>query len=758
MQIQHKLRLFALIFFTYTLTIYSSYSSTSLNGYIKDTESKETIIGAVLSISGTNLGAYSNKNGFYSITNIPSGKQEIRINFIGYKEKVLQIDFKNGQSLRRDIELEQSPIMTDEVTVRSERADDRRQISISRINVPVKQLKKLRIGGESDVFRSLQFLPGILTSSQISSGLFVRGGSPDQNLVLIDGATVYNPSHLFGFISTFNADAIKDVDLIKGGFPAEYGGRLSAVLAMTQKDGNKEEFHGKANLGVLSSKLSLEGPGLPGGSWFIGGRRTYFELIKEFLPDDPTEPIPDFNFYDINAKYAQDIGIDDKLFFSGFMSKDNLDYDGIGATLNLDVGNTTGSLRWTRIIKENLFNSLSISGSQYTNRFSGGPSGFAFLIENQITDYTLKETLEWYNSDYLTHKFGFEVTNYVFDYIQSFTGEDTVSSSGSNDPGSTNLQIVDWNYSAFAQANYNIMEIVQLQGGLRASYWDLSKHLTIDPRVAMKYKVSDDFSVKAAWGIYHQNLRLAAQPDFSFFDTWLPTDTTLPPSKSIHYILSAETVPYEGYNLNFDLYYKQMYDVSELNRNILSAEEANDIFLIGDAESYGFEIFLQKKYGKLTGWVGYALGFISSKFDSINNGEEFRPKYDRRHDLKIVVQYEIDKNWDIGGSFTFQSGQSFTGATSVFSSRLPGRNNGKLILVPSQRYGLRLPNSHQLNLNGSYAFKIYDYPSRLILDIYNVYSRRDIWFRYYNTREDEIEIEDVRLLPIIPTISFEITF
>jgi hypothetical protein len=270
--------------------------------------------------------------------------------------------------------------------------------------------------------------------------------------------------------------------------------------------------------------------------------------------------------------------------------------------------------------------------------------------------------------------------------------------------------------------------------------------------------MSDRIALKAAWGIFSQNLRLATQNDFSFFDTWMPTDSTVPSSRAIHYIFSLETEPIDGINVNFDIYYKKMDNVSELNMNALKGETVSDVFYIGNANSYGAEIFIQKKYGKLTGWMGYALGFIRAQFDSINNGESFRPKYDRLHDFKLMLQYNIDDQWDIGASFTFQSGQSYTGATSRFQTRLPGQNWGRGKIVPSQRYGLRLPPSHQLNVNASYSFKMFGLSAKAIVDIYNVYNHKDIWFRYYNTSQKETTIEDVSLLPVLPSFSLEIKF
>lgn len=732
--------------------------SGSLSGFVKDSETEETLIGATVFIKGTKLGAYTNKSGFFSITGIEPGEYEVSVTSVGFEKLIEKINITKDKGIRKTFMLKQNTVMKEGITVDAEKEVEKREISISKIKVPIKQIKQIRTAGEADVFRSLQYLPGVLTSSQISSGLYIRGGSPDQNLILLDGSVVYNPSHLFGFISTFNPEAVKDVELIKGGFPAEYGGRLSSVLTITQKDGDRSGIHGLGSIGAISSRLSLEGP-IGNGSWFVGGRRTYFEAIKALLDDDPTEPLPDYSFWDVNGKISQNFGRDDKIFFSGMMTEDFLDYSSFGLSVGLGIENKAGSVKWTHIFGDNLFSTLNLSGSTYSNGFVGGQSGFTFDVSNSITDYTLKGSLEWFTTDKITHKFGFESSRYRFNFYQNIGSDsDTTTQTESNGGGQLNLDIYDWNHSFYGQINDQLTDLMSMQLGIRVNYWENSDLLTFDPRIAFRYQFQENVAVKASWGIYHQNLRLASQQDFSFFDTWLPTDSTLPASRAYHYILSFETEPTEGYDLNFDFYYKNLNNMSELNNLILEANTARDVFFIGDAEAYGGEVFLQKRYGNFNGWIGYALGFIYANFDSINNGETFRPKYDRRHDLKIVANYMLNDNWEFGASFTFQSGQSYTGQTSRFQTYLPGSNLGKGITVPSQRYGLRLPASHQLNVNVAYSFKMFKLPAKLILDIFNIYNRRDIWFRYYDTTQEETEVKDIKLLPIVPSVSFEIKF
>lgn len=730
----------------------------SFTGIVTNKENQETIIGATIRLKGTKYGSYTNKSGFFTIRNIPDGKYTVIISYVGFQTLEQTISFSKGENKKVNYTLSVSDkFKTDEVEVVADKLEDKKQITISRVNIPIEQLKEIRIGGESDIFRSLQLLPGILTSSQISSGLYVRGGSPDQNLVLLDGSTVYNPSHLFGFISTFNSEAVKDVDFIKGGFPAEYGGRLSSVLNITQKDGNREKVEGNVGVGILSSKLTLEGP-IGNGSWFIGGRRSYFDLIKNLVGEDPESPLPDYNFYDLNGKITQDLGENDKIFLSGFLSSDKLGYDASGVGINLAVGNRLASLKWQHIDKD-YFLWVNLSASRYFNNFTGGNSGYNFLVENSISDYTLKTNFEWYNSEDFTTKFGLEVNNYNFSYLTNFTGETDSTKEGSGG-GTINMAFTDYNYAVFAQSNYQINPENSIQFGLRSTYFQYADQFKFDPRVAFTHQFSDNMTLKGSFGVFHQSLKLATQPDFSFLDTWLGADSSLNISRSIHYILSLETKPLDGYDLNFDIYYKSLDYINELNRLALEVHKASDALYEGNGKAYGAEIFIQKRVGRFTGWAGYGYGFVFAQFDSINGGREFRPKYDRRNDVKLVAQYELDKDWSVGANFTFQSGQSYTGLTSTFVSRLPGMTVGRTKLIPSERYGLRLPNSHQLNINATYSFQIWDTPAKLIFDVYNVYNHRDIWFRNFNTNVDtgKIEVQDVKLLPIIPSISFEMKF
>ena len=741
------------VFICSTLCAFSSPIEAPISGFIEDSTTKETLVGATVRVANSKYGAYTNKAGYFSIANVPSGKQTIVVSALGYEVKKIEVDVPTTGGLKLRIAMTESSVLTEQVMVVADRENEQRQISISRVDIPVKQLAQIRVGGEADVFRALQMLPGVLTSSQISSGLYIRGGSPDQNLVLLDGMTVYNPTHLFGFISAFNTDAVKDVELLKGGFPAEYGGRMSAVLNVTQKDGNRDHIEGVLGLGLISSRASLQGP-LGNGSWFIGGRRTYLDLLLGLLPEDPESPFPSFNFYDLNVKVTQNFVDNDKVSISGFLTKDLLTLTQPGLYFQVGIGNQATALNWSHIFGSNLFLQTTLSASRYNNGFSGNNSGFKFEIDNSITDYTLKTFLEWYANESVTIKAGYEGTRYVFTYDQKTGSQDDASGGKAQ----FSLYAPDYVHSMFVQGNILVTDQLSLQTGLRGNYWDYSATTTFDPRLAARYQIAPDVAVKVAWGQFHQYLRLASAPDFSFFDTWLPTDKTVPTAMATHYLASVETHPAEGYTFNVDVYYKKLYNINELRVNQVRASTVAEVFYIGNGEAYGAEFFLQKKMGKLTGWVGYGLGYVYAQFDSINQGARFRPKYDRRHDLKINALYTLNDRWEFGASFMFQSGQSYTGATSQLSGGMPDWTGGSSKVNPSQRWGLRLPNSHQLNVNINYNTTLWSLPLRLFIDLYNVYSLRPIWFRYYDTNKPIPTVTDVRLLPILPTVSAELRF
>ncbi len=732
----------------------------TISGTVYDSLSKEPLVSATVLVQELQKGRFTNADGYFILPQIPFGTYHLRITYLGYRPKIISITV-SPQNPRRVLKIFLVPdtLELGEVVVEAEREIEKREVIISRVHIPLQQLTSVRIASERDIFRTLQYLPGILSSSQVSSGLYIRGGSPDQNLILLDGATVYNPSHAFGFYSTFNADAIKDVQLYKGGFPAEYGDRMSAVLDITQKEGNKTAYHGKLIIGTLSSQGSVEGPIplLPRSSFFLAGRRTYLEIVKPFLPEDPENPIPDFYFYDLNGKITMLPGDDDKVSLGGFLTRDIFRVRNAGTHFTFGILNRVASLRWAHVFTPQLLLTALGSASYYENRLDGSNFGFDFQIKNFIQDLAFKVTTEYYPTDRLSLKAGGEYHHYRFQFYQNFTGKrDTVIQEGSGRFGTIHFDVPDETFSIFLQGSYKLTDLLLIQAGIRSLTMGLRDLTVVMPRLALRYQFHPDFSVKLLWGIYKQYFYLAYQPNFSFFDTWLPTDPLTNPPTAQHYILSVEGYPLPNIKTSVDVYYKPMKHIAEFNRFSISGNSTRDIFLFGDGIAYGIEIFAQKKTGKLTGWVGYAYGYVEWQIDSLNNGKPFNPRYDRRHDFKIVLNYQISRRWEAAASFFFQSGQPYTPATSRFQSRFPGENPGRGVVIPADLYSLRLPPSHQLNLSIRYHTTIFDLPAIFSLDIYNVYSRRDIFARIYDTTSEVTTVTDVKLLPIVPSFSVEV--
>lgn len=726
---------------------------TTISGFVADSANGETLIGATVSIKGEKLGSITNKSGYFVIQGVNTGKHTIRATYLGYRPKETTVNV-GTEPVKLRIMLARQDVKGESITVEATREEEQHEIKISTVSVSAAQIQSMPAFGESDLFRALQYLPGVLTSSQISSGLYIRGGSPDQNLVLLDGSTLYNPSHLFGFFSTFNNDAIKNVELIKGGFPAEFGGRLSAVINVTNKDGDREHAHGQLSLGLISSRLTLETP-LGNGAVFVSGRRTYIDLLTGLLPDDPTSPIPSYYFYDLNGKATQNLGGADKVSLSGYGGADKLGLNGGGISFLLNWGNRAGAARWTHLFSDNLVSDVNLTASHYYSGLQGDNGGYKFTLENDITDYTLKANVDYYLTQEHLVKAGVEASQYVFSYQQDFSGGDSTAQQ-SND--STNLGVNDKAVAFFIQDAWQASSLLALQFGLRADWEELGRRVSFDPRFSARYILTDDIALKASWGVYHQYLHLAAQEGFSFFDVWLPSDSTVGASQAIQYIGGVESHPWDGYDFNVEGYYKALSNITSFRNYVIRAKTVGQIFSIGTGQAYGVEFFLQKKVGPLTGWIGYSLAWVTQKFPDINNGNAFPPKYDRRHDVNIVGTYKLSDRWRVGAAWVYGTGQTYTAATSRFRVQLPDASEGVDYTYPGDRNALRLPASHRLDANVSYETTIFGYASTLSLDIFNVYSHRDIWFRFYDTKKNPTEVTDVRLLPIIPTFSMDVKF
>jgi outer membrane cobalamin receptor len=723
-----------------------------ISGYVKDSASGETIIGATLRVRVLKRGAVTNKSGYFALY-LPSGQDLlVEVSYVGYATISKKFKLAEGERRTETFLLTESKVQGQEVVVQTDKEKEHREApQVSSVTLQPAQIASIPKAGEGDIMRILQLLPGVQSLSEISAGLYVRGGSPDQNLILLDGATLYNPNHFFGFFSTFNSDAIKDVELIKGGYPAEYGGRLSAVLNVTNRDGDLNRTNGKVSLGVISSRASVETP-VGDGAFSISARRTYIDYVLGVTGLQKSLDLPEYRFFDLNGKFTQNLGEKDKIFVSGFGGSDKLFYGNGAAASSVDInwGNQAGSSGWTHIFSSNLFSHFTLSGSHYFSLLQFGLGDNSFKFDNQIYDLTFKGDAEYFASQKDIIKTGFQVSKYDF----------ILNIKQANNPPNADIDVRPYYYAGYISNEWKPDERWALTTGLRVDGITSNGDVGIDPRVTARYILNEDVTLKASWGIYHQYLKLAANPLFSAFDLWLPVDSTQKASRADQYVLGVSTVPFEGFTFDVETYYKNMTNLVELKPNIVQGSKLSDIFFVGSGYSYGIEFFLQKQIGDITGWVGYTLAYNRRTFPDINNGTTFPPVYDRRNDLNVTVTYRLNDRWTLGSTFVYATGQSYSQTTALYNAPEPDYD-GKTIPVEGTKNGLRLEPYNRLDLSATYSFGLFTEKrnAEFFVDIYNVYNHRNVWFRRVDTQaEPAPTLTDVRLLPILPTFGISVKF
>jgi hypothetical protein len=722
-----------------------------LSGYVKDSASGETIIGAKVQVRALKLGSVTNKGGYFALY-LPSGTEHIvEVSSIGYAPATRTIRLQENEKKSLTILLSSAAIQGQEVVVQTDREKELREApQVSRVSLQPAQVASLPKAGEADLFRILQLIPGVQTISEISSGLYIRGGSPDQNLILLDGSTLYNPSHFFGFFSTFNSDAIKDVDLIKGGFPAQYGGRLSAVLNVTNKDGDLYNTNGKLSIGLISSRATIETP-VGDGAFTLSGRRTYIDLILDATGLTEELDIPSYHFFDLNGKFTQNLGDFDKLAISGYGGEDDLTLADENAASRVAIGwgNQAGSIAWTHIFANNLFSRFALNGSHYFSLSEFGLGDNSFTFDNDIRDYSLHGDLEWFSGRNNLVKTGFQLSQYEF----------KLNIKAGNNPPNADIDLSPIYWAGYVSDEWKPTDKIAVTMGLRLDGITASDDLGIDPRISARYILNEDITLKASYGIYHQYLKLATNPLFTAFDLWLPVDSTQAASVASQYVIGVATVPWEGYSLEVEAYYKDMSNLVEIRPNIVTGNSLADIFFVGSGFSYGLEFFLQRQIGDLTGWIGYTLAYNRRTFPDINDGTTFPPIYDRRNDLNVVATYRLNDRWTVGSSFVYATGQSYSQTTAYYIAYEPDYA-GKPIPIEGSKNGLRLPPYHRLDLSATYSFGLFSDTrnAEFNIDIYNVYNHRNVWIRRTEPGSNPPKIEDIRLLPILPTFGLQVKF
>lgn len=770
-----KIILICCIIFYAHIFAFAQSGSGTVYGVVSEEKSGENVISiSVVLYPEENIttskpvrGAITNKFGAYTIPNIPSGEYYLVTRAVGYQTFTKKIKIKENEKIKLDIQLINQDVKGQEIIVEAERLEDANSRLSTIMVSPAFVSKMPSLGGEVDVFRTLQLLPGVKQATELSSGLYVRGGSPDQNLNLLDGVIVYNPSHLGGFLSVFNNDALRDIKLVKGAFPAEYGGRLSSVLDMTMKEGTKEKFSGSGGVSLISSRLTLEGPINENSTFMISGRRMYLDLLMWAAMSNKDE-IATYYFYDLNAKVNYKISEKDRIFVSGFLCNDVLD-EPKKSDYNFDVfwGNKTANLRWMHIVSPVLFTNSSLIYTDYsfnTDIFDKENPSNNLQTKSQIRDIMLRTEAQYFPHQDHRIKSGAEI---IWHNFQSRFTTDLIPKEMENPFNTKDLNSLE--AALFLQDEWKISELLNTNIGTRFYYFQEANYFALEPRMSFSYSLSDATSLSLSGALAHQFLHLIVRNDITLpTDLWFPSTSKIKPSKSWQVVLGAEHILNKGeYLISIEAYYKDIQNLLEYKDSATFSFgiPLEDQFTSGRGVAYGVELFVNKRIGNFTGWIGYTLAWTKRQFNELNNGKWFNPRYDRRHDVSLVLTYELGERWELGAAWIYGTGQAYTMPTGIYSyqSPIPGDNYKENKYQYTERNGARLPSFHKLDLNFIYKFSWFDVPWQLSLNIYNAYNRKNpfAWYikKSFNEKGEEYPVvKQLTLFPIIPTIGISFKF
>ncbi len=772
------------------LNIYAEKASDlSVSGFVYDESNGEALIGANVYIKELGIGSSTNTSGYFVIARVPKGDYTLVCSYIGYES--FSKDIKVLQSLKTSykIFLKPTSLSTQEIVVTGDSVRTAEKLfakPISIVNLNAKQINQIPRMIEADLLRSLQTMPGITAISDFSSAIYVRGGTPDQNLYMIDGTDVYNPEHAFGVFSNFNTNAIKNVEISKGGFGAQYGGRLSSVLDITNLDGNRNKFEGFVNVSLLSASTTLQTPLGNLGSLSGSFRRTYIDQTYAKWSDD----IPAYYFYDANIKGFFDLDEKNKVTISYFSSKDDLDFK-----VDKDAaesfgflywwGNTTGSVNWKHIFSPNLFASFWLTGSRFESDFN--LEAIQVKENNYLSDYAIKGNLEYFYSNELQFRLGVEQKLLHEKYIQESVD------------GMIDIQNKRQYTSAFLSANWKPSPKWEIEAGLRYDYFNSDSTFSrFSPRFSAKYRLSESSSLKFATGVYHQFINRV--PRLFFASIWVTANKYEGESSANHFILGYQKEIGAVWEFELETYYKTYKNICQFNetvgadikpskfdrfgRPIYSTTE--NVFNRGDGSSYGFEALIRKDLGSVTGWLSYSYSSTKYNFDDINRGKDYNPRHDRSHVVNFVSNFELgslwgeimgdkpvhsDKKWLIGINFIYASGQPITTSGSAYyTSPMPdwgsidriGEDMPSYKPYPGEINSYRLPDYIRMDLSVTYEIDYGSWTLSPYLQIINLGNRKNTWFIQYNQeKKDDIikqEIEKINMLPILPSIGVNIKF
>ncbi|MCB0506695.1 MAG: TonB-dependent receptor [Bacteroidetes bacterium] len=778
------------------LPIHAQNETFTLSGFLKDAQNGEALIGANVYVQGnTALGATTNLYGFYSLS-LPKGDYQIAFSYIGYATQVQTISL--NKDIRQNIELSDNTKALDEVVITDERKDENvKSTTMGKEELSIDRIKSIpALMGEVDIIKALQLMPGVQAAGEGNSGIYVRGGGPDQNLVLLDDAIVYNTGHLFGFFSVFNADAVKNTTLYKGAMPANYGGRLSSVIDIQMKEGNNKRFEMEGGIGIISSRLTIMAPFKKSkskktakGSFLFSGRRTYlFDIIQPLLKKTDFAGTNYF-FYDINLKANYQFSDKDRLYVSGYFGRDVFVYNSTKNQTNVKIpwGNATATVRYNHLFNDKLFMNATFVFNDYNFSFSGKQLDFSFRAKSGVRDFNTKIDLDYYLNSKHNLKFGMVYTHH------RMTPTQASATSGTTDFESNINRRYSHELAWYASDEFKVNEKLKLDFGFRLSMFQhigpygkisgdniagfdtvfykrgkpIKTYFGPEPRFAMRYAFGKNNSIKAGIALNYQYIHLVSSSNSTLpTDVWVQSSAIVKPQMALQYSVGYfRNFKEDMFETSIEVYFKHLWNQIEYGESYVGELNIDPElgYVFGKGKAYGAEFFIKKRTGKLNGWIGYTISRSDRKFKDLNEGKVFVAKYDRTHDLSINIAYNINKEWSVGATFVYATGNAITPANTLSLIEF------NPMIGYSERNSYRVPAYHRMDLSLTYTPIPKRRPNRrwhssYNFSIYNVYNRKNTYF-IYNKIEGSTLTGDLKqtpinvsLFPVIPSFTWNFKF
>lgn len=768
------IRLLAFLLFPALL---AAQTTATVSGSLRDALNGETLIGATVEAVGLGKGNVSNEYGFYSFS-LPVGRDSVtlRFSYIGYGTELRRV--KPLGNIKLDVALRPEGSILEEVVIKANSLSERvKSTEMSVATIGTKEVKAVpALFGETDIIKILQLKPGFTPGSEGTTGLFVRGGNNDQNLIVLDEAVVYNANHLFGFFSTFNSDAVKDLKVYKGGFPAQYGGRLSSVIDVRMKEGNNQKFSGSGGLGLIASRLMLEGPIQKNKSSFVvSGRRTYADLITRQINKanegkEDYNPIPDYYFYDLNTKVNFTLSDRDRLYLSGYFGRDVFGFKNETFDFRFDWGNTTGTARWNHVFGPHLFANTTFTYSDYRYRIQNILQGFSFKLGSNVKDANTKVDFYYQPSNRHTVRFGANATYHDFIVGRFKAGSDDGSINFESGQTYNGME-----YGLYANDEWAATARLKLSYGARISAWQNQPafYANFEPRAAANYAFNEKWSLKASYSRMSQYVHLLASSGLSLpTDIWYPSTKGIKPEISDQIALGTTRLVGDNILVTWEAWYKWLQRQIDFKdgAEIYGNKNLENELTVGRGYAFSpMELEIEKKEGRLTGWIGYTLSWSKrGGFPDINNGSFFSTRFDTRHNLSVVGIYSLSKRWQLTATWVYTSGYVTWLPSGRFSVQdVGGAPLQAIVPYYGPRNTFRMPAYTRSDLGVVWKWRTKRLENDLTLSVYNATDRRNPYFIYIDADTQEsplgeiptrIKAKQVSLFPVLPSITWNFKF